>query len=101
MVFTRSDQFTFGMWYARYALDDRPDLVPIIPTFLRRIWYRKTLSANHEGLDLRPTGLGKEALQTMIERHLYKRPIYLTWEDETTAEQYELVKEWPLWRVTP
>ena len=101
LVFTRSDQFTFGMWYACYSLDERPDLVPILPTFLRRIWYRKTLAANHQGLDLRPAGLGAEALQTMIRRHLGQRPIYLTWEDETTAEQYNLVKEWPLWRVTP
>jgi hypothetical protein len=101
LVFTRSDQFTFGMWYACYALDERPDIVPILPTFLRRIWYRETLAANHEGLDLRPAGLGAEALQTMIERHLDQRPIYLTWEDETTAENYELVKEWPLWRVAP
>ena len=100
LIFTRSDQFTFGMWYACYALDERPDLVPILPTFLRRAWYRDTLAANHEGLDLDPAGLSGGALQTMIERHLGERPIYLTWEDEKTAERYELVKEWPLWQVT-
>jgi len=100
LIFTRSDQFTFGMWYACYALNERPDLVPILSTFLRRAWYRDTLAANHEGLDLDPPGPSSGALQTMIERHLDERPIYLTWEDEKTAERYELVKEWPLWQVT-
>jgi hypothetical protein len=99
LVFTRSDQFTFGMWYGCYVLDARPDLTPILPTFLQREWYRKTLAVNHQGLDLDPAGLGGDALLTMIRRHIDQRPIYLTWEDETTAEHYELVKEYPLWRV--
>jgi hypothetical protein len=100
LVFTRSDQFTFGMWYGCYVLDVRPDLTPILPTFLQREWYRETLVANHRNLDLDPEGLRGGALLTMIRRHMDQRPIYLTWEDETTAEHYELVKEYPLWRVT-
>jgi hypothetical protein len=100
LIFTRSDQFTFGMWYGCYVLDARADLTPILPTFLQREWYRDTLAANHPGLDLDPAGLRRDALLTMISRHLDQRPIYLTWEDETTAENYDLVKEYPLWRVT-
>ncbi len=100
LIFTRSDQFTFGMWYGCYVVDTRPDLTPILPTFLQREWYRDTLAANHPGLNLDPTGLRRDALLTMIRRHLDQRTIYLTWEDETTAEHYELVKEYPLWRVT-
>lgn len=101
LVFTHGDKLTFGMWYACYALDERPDLVPIIPTFLRSVWYRETLAANHQGLDLRPAGLGADALETMIKRHIRQRPIYLTHEDEDIAAGYYLVQEGPLWRVEP
>ncbi len=99
LVFTYGDAHTFGMWYACYALDERRDLVPIIPTFLRHAWYRQVLAVNHPGLDLRPDGLGREALQTMIGRHLGLRPIYLTWEDEVIAARYELLSKGPLWLV--
>ena len=99
LLFARGDKHIFGLWYACYALDKEPDWVPILPTFLRSTWYRETLAANHQGLDLRPAGLGQEALQTMIERHLSQRPIYLTWEDEETRERYWLLPQGPLWRV--
>jgi len=102
LVFTKGDHRTFGMWYACYALDERPDIAPIIPTFLRRAWYRETLAANHQGLDLRPAGLGGAgALKMMIRRHLDQRPIYLTWEDEDIAADYWLEQVGPLWRVEP
>lgn len=102
LVLTKGDHGTFGMWYACYVRDQRPDIVPVLPTFLQRTWYRETLQANHAGLDLRPEQLtGSGALQTMIERHLDRRPVYLTWEDAATAERYPLSEEWPLWRVMP
>ncbi len=99
LVLARGDQDTFGLWYACYALDHRPDLVPILPTFLRSAWYRKTLMANHEGLDLHSAGLGGEALQTIIQRHLDRRPVYLTWEDDETAANYWLTPVGSLWQV--
>lgn len=99
LIFTRSDQFTFGLWYGCYVLDARADLTPILPTFLQREWYRDTLAENHQGLDLRPTGLGRDALLNMIRRHIDDRPIYLTWDDEATAEHYDVVSTYPLWRV--
>ena len=101
LVFSRGDGKTFGMWYTCYVLDERPDLVPILHTFLRSAWYRDALAANHEGLDLRPAGLGSDALQTMIKRHLGQRPIFLTWEDEEIKELYRLVQIGPLWEVKP
>ncbi len=100
LIFTRSDQFTFGMWYGSYVVGSRPDLTPILPTFLQREWYRDTLAANHQGLDLRPDGLERDALLTMIRRHIGQRTIYLTWEDDGVAKRYDLVKEYPLWRVS-
>ncbi|MBN1316524.1 MAG: DUF2723 domain-containing protein [Anaerolineales bacterium] len=99
LIFAKGDQSIFTLWYARYALESRSDWIPILPTFLRSYWYRQILAANHQGLDLNSSGLGKEALQTMIERHIDKNPIYLTWEDETTIEHYALIQEGPLWRV--
>lgn len=99
LVFAKGDQSIFTLWYARYTLNGRKDWVPILPTFLRSYWYRLILAENHQGLDLRSTGLGAEALETMIERHIDTRPIYLTWEDETTMEHYSLIEAGPLWQV--
>lgn len=99
LVFTKGDARTFAMWYACYVLDERPDLVPILPTFLRSRWYRESLQAHHEGLNLYSAGLGKGALETMISRHIGQRPIYLTWENEELAADYSLVQEGPLWQV--
>jgi hypothetical protein len=101
LVFARGDQRIFALWYAAYVLADREDVVPILHIFLHWPWYRASLAQHHEGLDLREEGLGATALEVMIERHLPRRPIYLTWEDEETAKAYQLVRRGPVWRVMP
>jgi hypothetical protein len=75
--------------------------VPILPIFLHWPWYRATLAHYHDRLDLRPDGLGATALSVMIARHVDRRPVYLTWEDEETAQSYRLVRQGPLWHVMP
>jgi hypothetical protein len=99
VVFARGDGQIFALWYACYVRDERPDLVPILHTFLRSAWYREILETHHEGLDLSPEGLGAEALDTMLQRLAGRRPIYLTWEEEELAGNYTLIKEGFLWRV--
>jgi len=101
LVFARGDEGIFGAWYARYALPNDAEWVPILHTFLHSLWYRTSLEANHTGLDLRSDGLGEEALITMVQRHLGKRPILLTWEDEELAQRYTLIQSGPLWKVEP
>jgi hypothetical protein len=101
IVFARGDDRIFALWYAAYVLGQREDLVPILHIFLHWPWYRATLMHYHEGLDLRPEGLGATALQVMIERHVGRRPVYLTWEDEDIGKSYPLIQQEPLWRVLP
>jgi hypothetical protein len=40
VVHTLTDEHTFGMWYALYALGDRPDLAVIDDRLLQFDWYR-------------------------------------------------------------
>jgi hypothetical protein len=100
LVFARGDERIFALWYGAYVLQEREDLVPVLHIFLHWPWYRESLARHHRGLDLRPEGLGGTALPVMIERHVGRRPIYLTWEDEEIGESYRLVPRGSLWRVT-
>jgi hypothetical protein len=66
LVFTSSDRDTFSLWYAHYALGNRPDLSIIAGPLLQFAWYRENLRETSPRLHLPaspdPDGNWREAL---------------------------------------
>lgn len=52
IIFTEGDRAIFSLWYAHYALRQRPDLTVIASGLLGFDWYRETLKATYPGLTL-------------------------------------------------
>ena len=46
LLLTHQDRDTFSLWYARYALGKRPDVLILVEPFLSQDWYRESLQAS-------------------------------------------------------
>jgi len=64
IVLTQSDRDTFALWYAHYALGQRPDLAVIAEPLLEFGWYRENLRSVYPALQApdRPGGAWPTAL---------------------------------------
>ncbi len=51
IVFAKSDQAIFSLWYFHYALHSRPDLVIIASDLLQFDWYLQTLRSTYPTMD--------------------------------------------------
>jgi hypothetical protein len=83
LVVTVGDQATFALWYARYGLQRRADIVPIS----RDLWpyqsYRQTLESTHGSLQISQTVPDLETvLIAALER---QRPVYVTQVGQTAT----------------
>ncbi len=75
LVVTVGDRATFALWYARYGLARRPDMIPVS----RDLWslesYRQTVGATHPAL------AGPEPppeLSTLLSMVQQRHPVYVT-----------------------
>ena len=120
MVLTVGDRATFALWYARYGLDRRPDIIPIS----RDLWalesYRRTVGTTHPSLagPEPPSELASLLASSFQQR----RAVYLAQVGEVSADlaepslpqgsPYRLRREtlvlpsntsagWVLWRLEP
>ena len=120
MILTVGDRATFALWYARYGLERRPDIIPIS----RDLWalesYRRTVRTTHPALaDREPPA----ELVTLVSSSLQqRRAVYLAQVSEVSADlaepqlaegsPYRLRREalvlpsdtsagWVLWRLEP
>lgn len=75
LVITVGDRATFALWYARYGLEQRPDIIPIS----RELWslpsYRQTVASTHPSLVGDRPLPALEALLSVSAKEL--RPVYL------------------------
>jgi len=55
LVITQADRDSFALWYGRFALRERVDLIIVVERLLPFNWYRDDLQAVYPGLKL-PTG---------------------------------------------
>ena len=74
LVVTAGDRATFGLWYARYGLERRPDIIPVS----RDLWglgsYRATIKETHPELPLAEPAADFSAFLRQVAQD---RPIYL------------------------
>lgn len=52
LVFTQGDEATFSLWYFRFALGQRPDIVVINEALLPYAWYRDSLRRSDSTLSI-------------------------------------------------
>lgn len=118
MVLTVGDRATFALWYARYGLDRRPDIIPVS----RDLWtlesYRRTVGTTYPSIaGPEPPSELASFLASLFQQ---KRPVYLAQVGEVFAglaeppllqgSSYRLRREavvlpsdtstgWVLWRL--
>jgi hypothetical protein len=75
LVITVGDRATFALWYARYGLEQRLDMIPISRELWSQPSYRQTLASTHPSLarDRLPTALDALLVASLQQR----RPVYL------------------------
>lgn len=52
LVFTKTDEAVFALWYFHYALGERPDVVVVASDLLHHAWYQTTLRATYDQLNV-------------------------------------------------
>ena len=89
VLISRGDLQTFPLWYCRYGLGQRTDVVVIDRYLLALGWYRSQVSALSLGLaGLPPQGDSTEAVKMVVTTLGASRPIQLTYEDLDLLEAY-------------
>ncbi|HMQ53528.1 MAG TPA: DUF2723 domain-containing protein [Anaerolineae bacterium] len=58
IIITDNDLHTFSLWYASYALHQRPDVAIINPNLLPHAWYHRTLRQHYPHLQLPAPAFG-------------------------------------------
>lgn len=74
LVITAGDRATFSLWYARYGLERRPDIIVVSRDLWQLASYRATVSKNHPPLAGRQPPAD---LATLVELALAERTVYL------------------------
>ena len=120
MVLTVGDRATFALWYARYGLERRPDIIPVS----RDLWalesYRRTVGTIHPALAGREPA--SELVSLLSSSLQQRRAVYLAQVSEVSTDlaepslpqgsPYRLRREalvlpsdtsagWVLWRLEP
>jgi hypothetical protein len=70
LILVDDDRHTFALWYARYALDQRPDVNIVNTNLLVYDWYQASLSKSHPDL-----ALAGEA-GSLVQQNLDQHPVY-------------------------
>lgn len=80
LVITVGDRATFSLWYARYGLQRRPDVIPLNRDLWDLPFYRRTVALSHPAL-----GAGTEQLSwhDLVRSALAQRPVYVVSADGT------------------
>jgi hypothetical protein len=79
VIFAATDEELFSLWYGRYALGERPDVIVVSSRLLRYDWYLEQLEQRHPSIlpDEIPLGTSRR-LAALIEESIGMRPIYAT-----------------------
>ncbi len=76
VILTAIDAPTFALWYARYGLGQRPDLIPINVNLYVYPWHKRTLAANHPALVEIAGGRELPFLTELLVLVAGQRPLY-------------------------
>jgi hypothetical protein len=91
LIISRGDQQTFSLWYLRYGLRHRPDVITVDRWLLALPWYRTDLGeGNSELAPLLQAQNDQEAALMLLS--ITGRPVQLTYEDEELLKHGEWAK---------
>jgi hypothetical protein len=76
VILTAGDEPTFALWYARYGLGQRPDLIPLNVNLYVFPWYQETLARTHPALVEMAGGAALPPLDQLVARLMLQRPVY-------------------------
>jgi len=82
LVLVDDDRHTFALWYAQYALGQRPDVAIVNVDLLGYAWYQASLAKTHPGLPLSPdTG-------DLVRQAIAGRPVYVVGDTLALPDQF-------------
>jgi hypothetical protein len=88
LIVSRGDRQTFSLWYLRYGLRQRPDVITIDRWLLAMPWYRTDLAAGNS--ELRPLLQAQDDQEAaLMLLSITGRPVQLTYEDEALLQHGE------------
>jgi hypothetical protein len=91
LILSRGDRQTFSLWYVRYGLRQRSDVMAIDRWLLALPWYRTDLAArNSELAPLLQARDDREAALMLLS--IIGRPVQLAYEDDLLLEQGQWAK---------
>ncbi len=84
LILVDDDRHTFALWYARYALEQRPDVAVVNVNLLGYDWYRASLARTHPGLPLSADA------GDLVRQALDNRPVYAVGDTLTLPGRFTL-----------
>jgi hypothetical protein len=84
LILVDDDRHTFALWYARYALGQRPDVAVVNVNLLHFDWYQASLAKAHPGLPLAPD------VGDLVRQAIGERPVYTVGDTLTLPDQFTL-----------
>lgn len=105
LVIVRRDKPTFSLWYALYALKERPDVHVVNSNLLAFVWYRQHLRRLYPDLIL-PRAVDRDVttsdlVERLVAYNQHRLPVYATDPDEAWYLELEIIQvsDAPLYRV--
>jgi hypothetical protein len=91
LILSRGDSQTFSLWYVRYGLRQRPDVVTVDRWLLALPWYRTDLAArNSELVPLLQARDDQEAALMLLS--IASRPVQLAYQDDLLLQHGQWAK---------
>jgi hypothetical protein len=83
IVVSDGDTQTFPLWYLRYGLEKRPDVIVVDRRLLAFDWYRGELASQYPELAMvAETHDAQEAIASLVQEAGLHRPVHLTYSDD-------------------
>jgi hypothetical protein len=70
LILVDDDRHTFALWYARYALGQRPDVAIVNVRLLRYDWYQASLAETYPDL------VRARQVESLIQHNIERHPVY-------------------------
>jgi len=100
LVISGGDEQTFSLWYLRYGLRERPDVMLADQGLLAFAWYRENLAARHPELSaVVRSSDARHALRLLLQEVGATYPIHLTYSDPYLSRLATWEHEPPLYTL--
>jgi len=100
IVLSDGDKQTFALWYLRYGLGRRRDVMVLDRRLLALNWYRDDLASQHPELAmLADASHAQEAITILVQEGARRHPVHLTYSDDFVFGLAEWSYEDPLFTL--